>query len=98
MEKEINIKSALEYYLLAGVDETVGDRPFEFGSETVKVSPAPLSCPAPPRYKRPPRRARRQPNWPRQRQLPAKTPMKSVPKPKRWKNSAKLWKILKAVP
>ena len=47
MEKEINIKSALEYYLLAGVDETVGDRPFEFGSETVKVSPAPVVLPRP---------------------------------------------------
>lgn len=47
MEKEINIKSALEYYLLAGIDETVGDRPFEFGSETVKVSPAPVVLPRP---------------------------------------------------
>ena len=47
MEKEINIKSALEYYLLAGVDETVGDRPFELGSETVKASPAPVVLPRP---------------------------------------------------
>ena len=47
MEKEINIKSALEYYLLAGVDETVGDRPFELGSETVKTSPAPVVLPRP---------------------------------------------------
>lgn len=28
MEKSINIKSALEFYLMAGVDETFGDNPF----------------------------------------------------------------------
>ena len=98
MEKEINIKSALEYYLLAGVDETVGDRPFEFGSETVKVSPAPvvLPRPAPVQTAAP---ARQAPTELAQATATAcKTPMKSVPKPKRWKNSAKLWKILKAVP
>jgi len=45
MEQEYDIKSVLEYYILAGVDETVDEIPFTLTSETVKAVVAPLTMP-----------------------------------------------------
>ena len=47
MEKEINIKSVLEYYLLAGVDETIGEHALSLGTETIKAAPKSFTLPRP---------------------------------------------------
>lgn len=38
MEEKLNIKSALEYYIMAGVDEILGDEPFGVGLAEKKFS------------------------------------------------------------
>ncbi len=45
MEQAYDIKSVLEYYILAGVDETIDEAPFTLTSETVKTVVAPLVVP-----------------------------------------------------
>jgi len=45
MKQEYDIKSVLEYYILAGVDETTGDAPFTLSSDTIKTVVAPVFTP-----------------------------------------------------
>ena len=45
MEQEYDIKSVLEYYILAGVDETTGEAPFTLSSEATKTAVVPVFVP-----------------------------------------------------
>jgi DNA polymerase len=45
MEQEYDIRSVLEYYILAGVDETAGEAPFTLSSDTIKTAVAPVFVP-----------------------------------------------------